>query len=175
MPPQIDIPKAPGKLTTRAEYLDVILPAIKAFLAKHGGDFLYYKVWTTDEAILLKIARQEEQVTSIDVLELDRAGEFCSPEQQALARRVGCVAIEGDENMAAPVLAQFPKVSNSDGMIALQNALYGYIAALARPTHTWLLDEINVTEDMCGSDAFTAVNDYMAPINDDTRRDAKAD
>jgi hypothetical protein len=38
-----------------------------------------------------------------------------------------------------------------------------------------LLDEINVTEDMCGSDAFTAVNDYMAPINDDTRREAKAD
>jgi hypothetical protein len=61
MPPPIDIPKAPGKLTTRAEYLDVILPAIKAFLAKHGGDFLYYTVWpTTDEAILLKIARQEE-------------------------------------------------------------------------------------------------------------------
>ena len=176
MPPQIDIPKAPGKLTTRAEYLDVILPAIKAFLAKHGGDFLYYKVWpTTDEAILLKIARQEEQATSIDVIELARAGEFCSPEQQALARRVSGVAIEGDENVAAPVLAQFPKVSNAYGMIALQKALYGYIAALASPTHTWLLDEINVTEDMCGSDAFTAVNDYMAPINDDTRREAKAD
>ena len=78
MPPQIDIPKAPGKLTTRAEYLDVILPAIKAFLAKHGGDYLYYKVWTTDEAILLKIARQEEQATSIDVIELARAGAFCS-------------------------------------------------------------------------------------------------
>ena len=113
MPPQIDIPKAPGKLTTRAEYLDVILPAIKAFLAKHGGDFLYYKVWpTTDEAILLKIARQEEQATFIDVIELARAGELCSPEQQALARRGG-VAIEGDENVAAPVLAQFPKVSNA--------------------------------------------------------------
>ena len=77
--------------------------------------------------------------------------------------------------MAAPVLAQFPKVSNAHGMLALQKALYGYIAALASPTHTWLLDEINVTEDMCGSDAFTAVNDYMAPINDDTRREAKAD
>ncbi len=77
--------------------------------------------------------------------------------------------------MAAPVLAQFPKVSNAHGMLALQKALYGYIAALASPTHTWLLDEINVTEDICGSDAFTAVNDYMAHINDDTRREAKAD
>jgi hypothetical protein len=56
MPPPIDIPKVPGKLTTRAEYLDVILPARKAFLAKHSGDFLYYKVWpTTDEAILLRL------------------------------------------------------------------------------------------------------------------------
>ncbi len=77
--------------------------------------------------------------------------------------------------MAAPVLAQFTKVSNNYGMIALQKTLYGYIAALAGPTHTWLLDEINVTEDMCSSDAFTAVNDYLAPINDNTRREAKAD
>jgi hypothetical protein len=75
--------------------------------------------------------------------------------------------------MAAPVLAQFPKVSNVYGMIALQKTLYE--AALASPTHTWLLDEINVTEDMCGSDTFTTVNDYMVPINDDTRREAKAD
>jgi uncharacterized protein (AIM24 family) len=43
MPPPIDIPKAPGKLTTRAEYLDVILPAIKAFLAKHGGELICQK------------------------------------------------------------------------------------------------------------------------------------
>jgi hypothetical protein len=28
---------------------------------------------------------------------------------------------------------------------------------------------------MCGSDAFTAINDYMAPMNDDTRREAKTD
>jgi hypothetical protein len=102
MQPPIDILKTSGKLTTRAEYLDVILPAIKEFLAKHGWDFLYYKVWpTTDEAILLKIARQEEQATSIDVIELARAGEFCSPKQQALARRVISIAIEGDKNMAA--------------------------------------------------------------------------
>ena len=32
-------------------------------------------------------------------------------------------------------------------MIALQKALYGYIAALASPTHKWLLDEINITEE----------------------------
>jgi hypothetical protein len=79
MPPPIDIPKAPGKLTNRGDYLDLTLPAIKVFLAKHGGDFLYYKVWpTTDETILLKIARQEEQATSIDVIELARACQFCS-------------------------------------------------------------------------------------------------
>jgi hypothetical protein len=69
---------------------------------------------------------------------------------------------------------QFPKASNAYGMIALQKVLYGYIAALASPTHSWLLDEINVTEDMCGSDTFTAINDYMATMNDDTRREAKA-
>jgi hypothetical protein len=49
--------------------------------------------------------------------------------------------------VAAPVFAQFPKVSNAYGMIALQKALYGYIAALASPTHKWLLDEINITEE----------------------------
>ena len=110
MPPPIDIPKAPGKLTNRGEYLDFVLPGIKAFLSKYDGDFLYYKAWpTTDEVILLKIARQEEQATSIDVIELARTGEFCSRRQQALARRLSGVAVEGDEDVAAPVLAQFPR------------------------------------------------------------------
>ena len=43
-------------------------------------------------------------------------------------------------------------------MIALQKALYGYMSALASPTHTWLLDEINISEDMFGSNTFTTFN-----------------
>jgi len=91
----------------------------------------FYKAWpTTDEAIMLKIARQEEQATSIDVIELAGTGEFCSREQQALARRVSGVAVEGDEDVAAPVFAQFPKTSTAYGMIALEKALYLYSRSL---------------------------------------------
>ena len=177
MPPPIDVPKGLGKLSNRSDYFVDILPGLLAFLSKYNADFLYYQVWpTTDQDILLKIAKQEEQATSIDVIEQARTEEFCSPQQQALARRVSGIAIEGDDDIAAPVPAQFPKSSTTAwGMIALQKGLYGYMKAIADPDHTFLLDDVCVTDDMCGSKAFEAVNDYMAPKNDETRREVKAD
>ena len=133
MPPPIETPKNVSFLTNRAAYIDQVLPDIKAFLSRFGGDFLYYKVWpSTDEAILLQSAEQEEQATSIDVVEQARNKEYCSREQQALARRVSGIAGEEDNGVAAPVLAQFPKASSAYGMIALQKALYNYLMAVAK-------------------------------------------
>ena len=176
MPPPIETPKNVSSLTNRAAYIDQVLPDIKAFLSRFGGDFLYYKVWpSTDEAILLQSAEQEEQATSIDVVEQARNKEYCSREQQALARRVSGIAGEEDNGVAAPVLAQFPKASSAYGMIALQKALYNYLMAVAKPNHSWLLDDINISSANCGSDAFTAIDGYMAPRNDDMRREVKED
>ena len=42
MPPPIDVPKTPGKLSTRGEYFTNILPGLQTFLAKYNADFLYY-------------------------------------------------------------------------------------------------------------------------------------
>ena len=177
MPPPIDVPKTPGKLSTRGEYFTNILPGLQTFLAKYNADFLYYQVWpTTDADIRLKIAKQEEQATSIDVIEQARTEEFCSPQQQALARRVSGIARDGDGDVPAPIPALFPKSSTTAwGMIALQKALHGYMKAIAGTDHAFLLDDVCVTDDMCGSKAFEAINDYMAPKNDETKREVKAD
>ena len=177
MPPPIDVPKTPGKLSTRGEYFTNILPGLLAFLAKYNADFLYYQVWpTTDADIRLKIAKQEEQATSIDVIEQARTEEFCSPQQQALARRVSGIALDGDKDVPAPTPTLFPKSSTTAwGMIALQKALHGYMKAIAGTDHAFLLDDVCVTDDMCGSKAFEAINDYMAPKNDETKREVKAD
>ena len=154
-----------------------ILPGLLTFLAKYNADFLYYQVWpTTDADIRLKIAKQEEQATSIDVIEQARTEEFCSPQQQALARRVSGIARDGDNDVPAPIPALFPKSSTTAwGMIALQKALHGYMKAIAGTDHAFLLDDVCVTDDMCGSKAFEAINDYMAPKNDETKREVKAD
>ena len=177
MPPPIDVPKTPGKLSTRGEYFMNVLPGLLAFLAKYNADFLYYQVWPTeDEEIRLKIAKQEEQATSIDVIEQARTEEFCSPQQQALARRVSGIVRDGDGDIPAPTPALFPKSSTTAwGMIALQKALHGYMKAIAGTDHAFLLDDVCVTDDMCGSKAFEAINDYMAPKNDETKREVKAD
>ena len=122
------------------------------------------------------LAKQEEQATSIDVIEQARTEEFCSPQQQALARRVSGIPRDGDGDVPAPTPALFPKSSTTAwGMIALQKALHGYMKAIAGTDHAFLLDDVCVTDDMCGSKAFEAINDYMAPKNDETKREVKAD
>ena len=103
MPPPIDVPKTPGKLSTRGDYFMNILPGLLVFLAKYNADFLYYQVWPTeDEDIRLKIAKQEEQATSIDVIEQARTEEFCSPQQQALARRISGLPVTATTRYRRP-------------------------------------------------------------------------